>query len=77
MFNGSRSGSYVCRMQFNPPRAGVYPVREVWGFHGDLEPYPEREELTLPEYLSTYRKAMVANATLPEDLKIIERRSNH
>ena len=64
-------------MQFNSPRAGVYLVREVWSFHGDLEPYPEWEELTLPEYLSAYRKAMVANATLPEDLKIIEMRGNH
>lgn len=40
------------------PRPGVYLVRNVASFHGDIEDYPEWEEFTLPEYFAIWKQAV-------------------
>lgn len=63
-------GHYVWREQFNSPMPSVYKHREIASFHGDLQPLPEWEEVTLSEFISLYKQAVKMNRQLSEDLRI-------
>ena len=66
----TNGGNYVWRAQFDSPLPGVYKYREIASFHGDLQPFPEWEIVTLPEFISLYKQAVKINRQLPEDLRI-------
>ena len=60
----TNGGHYVCRAEFYSPSVGEYFAREVWSYHGDIEPYPYWERLTLPEYFEYMRWAVKRQAEL-------------
>ena len=63
-------GHYVWREQFDSPMPSVYRHREIASFHGDLQPFPEWEEVTLLEYKRLFDAAVAANSLLTDDLCI-------
>ena len=66
----TNGGNYVWRAQFSSPLPSVYKYREIASFHGDLQPFPEWQSVTLPEFIRLYKQAMKMNWELPEDLRI-------
>lgn len=69
----TNGGNYVWRAQFDSPLPGVYKYREIASFHGDLQPFPEWQSVTLPEFISLYRQVIEMNRQLAEDLRILWR----
>lgn len=66
----TNGGAYIWRAQFSTPIPGVYYYREIASFHGDLQPFPVWESVTLPQFISLYKQAVKMNHELPEDLRI-------
>lgn len=66
----TNGGNYVWRAQFSSPIPAVYYYREIASFHGDLQPFPVWESVTLPQFINLYKQAMRMNQELPDDLKI-------
>lgn len=66
----TNGGAYIWRAQFSTPIPGVYYYREIANFHGDLQPFPVWESVTLPQFISLYKQAVKMNQELPEDLRI-------
>lgn len=57
----TNGGNYRDYMQFRSPAVGVYLYREFSSFHGDIEPMPTWQEVTLAEYFRLYKTAIRLN----------------
>lgn len=62
----SNNGNYREYMQFESPCVGVYRYREFSSYHGDIEPMPLWQEVTLAEYFREYKASLAANAAIAD-----------
>lgn len=55
----TNGGAYKLRACFLSPMVGVYLYRECWSYHGDIEPMPDWEQVSLPEYYRLFKAAQM------------------